>query len=121
MIEGVKNLLGLARKAGKIASGDLAVREAVSKGKAALVLLAGDAGPSTVDRFTRLCGQRSIDCIRIGSQEELGRALGQSPRAVLAVTDVNFARGVRDALVKSVVNGESANIRGCINGKKKGI
>ena len=121
MIDGVKNLLGLARRAGKVASGDLAVREALARGKAILVLLAQDAGPTTAGRFSRLCGQREIDCISIGSQEELGRALGQSPRAVLAVTDVNFARGLREAMAESGVNAESANIRGCVNGKKKGI
>lgn len=39
--------LGLAQKAGKVASGDFAVRSALKSGKAKLLIVAADAAPNS--------------------------------------------------------------------------
>ena len=44
----VAGALGLAQKAGKISSGDLGVKDALSGGKAKLLVIAADASPNTV-------------------------------------------------------------------------
>ena len=51
-------VLGLARKAGKLAYGELTVREACAQKKARVVLIANDAGETTAWRGTQ-CAQRA--------------------------------------------------------------
>lgn len=75
------------------------------KGRAALVIVAGDAGSSTRDRYERLCRERGLVPALIGTKAELGAAIGGSEKAVLAVTDQHFAKGIRAALG----NGASAS------------
>ncbi len=91
-------LLGLARRAGKLAAGDQMAREAVQRRRAAVVVVATDAGQSTKDRFQRLCGQSKVQCLQYGTKAELGNAVGQTEKAVVAVTDQHFAKGIRAAL-----------------------
>ncbi|NMA70880.1 MAG: hypothetical protein GX961_03065, partial [Firmicutes bacterium] len=46
-VEGVLHLLGLARRSGRLVSGDRAVLAACTAGQARLLLLAEDASPNT--------------------------------------------------------------------------
>ena len=48
-------MIGLAQKAGKIVSGEFATEKAVKTGKAALVIVAGDASENTKKMFTNMC------------------------------------------------------------------
>ena len=50
----VAGALGLAQKAGKISSGDLGVKDALSGGKAKLLVIAVDAAPNTVKELNFL-------------------------------------------------------------------
>lgn len=92
------SVLGFARAAGKIASGDGAAERALRQGRAALVVLAADAGGATVRRFRHLCALHGVPYIQWGRKTELGRWLGERPRAVLAVCDAHFARLLTKAL-----------------------
>ncbi len=49
------NLLGLARKAGKLTTGQDLVLAAIRSGKAKVVLMANDCGQSTQKKFTDKC------------------------------------------------------------------
>lgn len=100
-------LLGLARRAGKLAAGDQMVREALQRRRAAVVVVATDAGQSTKDRFQRLCHESQVQCLQLGSKAELGDAIGQTEKAVLAVTDQHFAKGIRAALGNGALASES--------------
>ena len=73
-------------------------REAVERGWAAVVVVATDAGESTRARFQRLCDRHGSSLVLHGSKAELGAAIGQMEKAVLAVTDQHFAKGIRAAL-----------------------
>ena len=44
--------LGLATRAGKVQSGEFSTEKSVKSGKAALVLVAGDASDNTKKKFT---------------------------------------------------------------------
>ena len=46
--------LGLAKRAGKVASGEFQTEEAIRKGKAELVLVAGDASDNTKKKFRNM-------------------------------------------------------------------
>lgn len=52
--------LGLAQKAGKTASGDMAVSEALKKGMGCYAVLAEDAAPRTVEKVVALCKETHV-------------------------------------------------------------
>ena len=51
----VLSLIGLATKAGKTASGEFLTEREVKSGKAALVIVAGDASENTKKKFRNMC------------------------------------------------------------------
>ncbi|HEY8552202.1 MAG TPA: ribosomal L7Ae/L30e/S12e/Gadd45 family protein [Thermaerobacter sp.] len=93
-----KGLLGLARRAGRLAAGDHAVRFALQRGRAALVLVAEDAGAACRRRFAHLTAREAVPMVVWGRKADLGAAVGRSQCAVLAVTDKGLAAALRDRL-----------------------
>jgi ribosomal protein L7Ae-like RNA K-turn-binding protein len=91
-------MVGLARRAGQAVSGDTAVRYAINRKTARIVILAENAAERTVEVYRRLSGDAGIPLILHGTKDELGRATGKPYRAVVAITDDNLARGVFMAL-----------------------
>lgn len=91
------SMLGLAERAGKLASGSFSCEKAVRDGKAFLVILSGDAKKNTVSSFTNMCAYRGIPMIRLGTTESLGHAIGKGDRSAIAVTDRGFADSIRKA------------------------
>lgn len=84
-------LLGLARRSGRLAAGHAAVERALVRGEARLVILAADASPGTRRRFQRLADAAGVPVRTWGGKDELGAALGTTPKAVLAVLDAGLA------------------------------
>ncbi len=82
--------LGLAQKAGKLASGDVAVRIAVKSGKAKLLLVAADAAPNSKKDMYYLAEIAGIPVLEVLNRDELGAAIGKARRTAIAVTDRNF-------------------------------
>lgn len=79
----VRQFLGLCRRAGAVVAGERAVRSAVGKRAARLVILAADAGHNATRRYSGLV---HIPVYVVGTEQELGDALGLPPTAVVAVT-----------------------------------
>jgi len=92
------SLLGLAQKAGKLASGEVAVENAVRAGKAKLVLIAADASDNTKKSYRDLAAYYQGAYYEGLSKDELGHAIGKPSRAALAVTDVGFGRAIGEAI-----------------------
>jgi len=88
------SLLGLAQKAGKIASGEVAVEYAVRSGKARLVLVAADASDNTKKSYRDLSAYYGVACYEGLSKDEFGHATGKPPRAAIAVTDAGFGKAI---------------------------
>jgi ribosomal protein L7Ae-like RNA K-turn-binding protein len=103
----VAGWLGLAQRAGKVCSGDVATRLAVQSGRARAVVVASDAGSSTARRFVELCRQTNCPLLRWGDKVALGRALGRPPRSVAAVTDAALAGGLARLVGHTTVRGEA--------------
>ena len=87
-------MLGLARRAGKTASGQFQAENAVRSGKAKLVILAADASGNTKKHFRDMCSFRHIPCLVFGDKEKIGRCLGQEARSVAALTEISFADAI---------------------------
>lgn len=90
------SMIGLAKRAGKLVSGEFASLEAVRSGTAALVIIAGDASDGTAKKFKDKCSFYNTKLIVFSSKSELGALLGKEERAVLAVTDEGFAAAIAE-------------------------
>lgn len=91
--------LGLCRKAGALLWGADRVQEAVSAGKAQLVLLASDASPRTRSRFLQACARGAPLRTLPLTGAELA-SLTPRPAAVFAVANRDLARLCADTLDK---------------------
>ncbi|HKM43800.1 MAG TPA: ribosomal L7Ae/L30e/S12e/Gadd45 family protein [Limnochordia bacterium] len=98
----VYSYLGLARRAGKIVSGEQAVIGGVKRGQVCLVLVAQDASSNTYRKFSALAKNHNVRCLLFGEKDLLGQALGQSPRSILGVVDRNFANVIQAQIKESV-------------------
>ncbi len=86
-------LLGLARRAGRVACGFKAVAQLVARGRRPLVIVAVDASPGQRDRILRMQPVREFwtDCL---TRDELAPALGRKELIVVALDDQAFLRGL---------------------------
>lgn len=92
------NLIGLATKAGRIATGGFSTEKAVKNGRARLVIVSEEASQNTRKMFADMCTYYRVPICVFGRKDELGRACGKEMRASLAILDEGFA----DALVKQM-------------------
>lgn len=97
----VYNLLGLAQRAGAVASGEMAAELALKKGQGQLAFLADDASERTRERSLFMTRKAGIPCFSGGSREALGLALGKAPRSLVIITGTSFAKGLRPLLERS--------------------
>lgn len=92
------SLLGMARRAGKVSWHEDANLSAIREGKVRLLILALDAGAATAKRYTDKCAYYNVPLTRPATREELGKALGTSPRTAVAVLDDGFALKISELL-----------------------
>ena len=90
----VLSLVGLAKKAGRLVSGEFMTEKALTEEKAFLVIIAKDASDNTKKHFNDMCNFRNVPYIEYGAKEELGKILGCKIRASLAVLDYGFANSI---------------------------
>lgn len=90
MMQKLKFALGLAQKAGRLASGDLNIESALRNRKAKLLIIAQDAAESSKHNLYSLAEKYSIPVYEILTKVELGLAIGKSPRNSIAILDKNF-------------------------------
>ena len=79
-------MLGLAKRAGKVQTGEDICSKAVKSGVSKLIIVACDASDNT-KKF-----------VEAGSKAELGKFTGADSRAVVSVNDDNFAKAILDRL-----------------------
>ena len=88
------SMVGLAKRAGKLVSGEFAVSKGIRAGQVRLAILAEDASENTKKKFTNMCESYNTELIVVGNISLLGRALGKEKRAVLGITDEGFAGSI---------------------------
>lgn len=85
-------MLGLARRAGKLAFGDELVREACADKKARCVFVAADAGASTAKKVAFYAQSANVPLVTLPhGKDDLGAAIGKNGCAVCAVSDIGLA------------------------------
>lgn len=90
----VLSLLSLAKKAGKLKSGEYCVETEIKKGRAKLVIVALDASENTKKSYSDMCNHKKVPIIFYENKDNLGRCIGCEERAALVLTDEGFANAV---------------------------
>ena len=97
----VLNLIGLAQKAGRLAVGEEPTGAAARARDARLILVAADAAENSVRRVRHFADAGQCLWCRIGADKDaLGRAVGRSSCAMLAVMDIGFAEAIAKKLAE---------------------
>ena len=95
----VLNYLALARKGGMAELGEEPVGAAARALKAHLILVAADASDHTWRRAKSFAAGTDQQCVRLSvSKEELGFVVGRQSLAIAAITDVQLALAMMNAL-----------------------
>ena len=89
------SMIGLATKAGKVASGEISTEKEVKSARAYLVIVAGDASENTKKKFRNMCEFYQVPIYFYKDKDTLGHAMGKEFRASLAILDEGLAKGIR--------------------------
>lgn len=92
------SLLGLAQKAGYVASGEFMTEKAVKEGAAVLVLVAADASENTKKLFRNMCSFYQVPMYIFSEKTKIGHAIGKEFRASLAVKEGGMANAMEKQL-----------------------
>lgn len=91
MTDAFWRFLGLAMRAGRVATGSDALESGIRSGKVLLALLSTDAGPNTRDKIGRLCVHYQIPLLVLGDRTTIGHWTGKKERVAVGITDAGFA------------------------------
>ena len=96
--ERILGIIGLARRAGKLAVGEAAVKDAIRRSRAQLVIISEDASENTKKSVKNSCAFYNIDYVEAGNMIETGRFAGVRAAAAVSLNDYNFAKAVSDKI-----------------------
>ena len=113
------NLIGLATKAGKTASGEFSTEKAVKTGKAGVVIVSAEASDNTKKMFANMCAYYNVPIYYFGGKEELGHAMGKQFRASLAVTDEGLSKAIMKLMTANGGSEYESDRPGQGSGKKQ--
>ena len=100
----VISLLGLAQRAGRLISGEVAVRKAMQQKKVELLLIAADASANTRKSYQDAAAYYGVTYILFSSKLEMGEGIGKAHRAAVALTDKGYAARVQELVRQSEMN-----------------
>jgi len=92
----VLSMVALARRAGKIVTGEDSCHRAIRNGEALLVFLATDASANTQKKFRDKTNFYNVPIIEIFTKQEITTHTGLQNRATIAITDQNFAKKITE-------------------------
>lgn len=91
---GILTLLGFAQKGKNLAAGEANVEAYLKKGKVSLLIIATDQSEKNQNKWKYLANEWGIESITFATKEELGRAIGMSPRGIVGITDNQMAQAI---------------------------
>ncbi len=89
-------LLGFAKKANHVTSGDEGVKAFLKKDKIKLLIIAEDYPEKRKKYWIDTAKSMNIDFIEICDKESLGRAIGTSPRSLVGILDEKMAESLKN-------------------------
>lgn len=106
MTDRVLQIISLAKKAGRISSGETAVLGDIKSFKSYLILIAEDASEGTKKKFTDKSAYYKVPCRIYAAKETLGYAIGRDVSSVISVNDEGFAESILKRLEEADINGK---------------
>lgn len=97
MNRGWLNLMGLARRSGRLLAGTETVMAALPRKQIGLVLAAADLSGSTIKRLAEAARASGTCFIIASTMQELGSATGCRGRGVYGITDDHLAAAIARA------------------------
>ncbi|MEG2337744.1 MAG: ribosomal L7Ae/L30e/S12e/Gadd45 family protein [Clostridium sp.] len=92
----IYSFLGLMQKSGNLCSGDDTVEIEIKKNNVVFLIISEDASNNTKNRFTALASRKNLEYLIIGDKDDLGYAIGKSPRSVLGIKNAGFAKAFKE-------------------------
>ena len=86
------SMIGLATKAGKVASGEFCTEKEVKSGRAYLVIVADDASDNTKKKFQNMCDFYQVPIYFTKIKIHWGMQWEKEFRASLVILDEGFAK-----------------------------
>lgn len=93
----ILNMLGLARRAGKLVTGEELVLNAVRANKTNLVFIASDAGQATAKKVTDKTTFYNVPLVATFTKQALNDATGMA-RTIYGVSDAGFAKKIKQLI-----------------------
>ena len=87
----LRGMISLSAKAGKVRSGETAVRAAARKGEAALLLAEETASTNTKSTMNKLAAAYALPLLYV---QDLGACIGKPGRTMAALCDEGFAKAI---------------------------
>ncbi len=97
----IVSMLGLCRKAGKLAYGSDMCEEKIKYHKISLLIVTEDASENTKERFKKLAQKNQIKLYIYGTMENLSRCIGKDNKVVYGIMDQNFAEKINKLFEES--------------------
>ena len=94
--ENFYRFLGLAAKAGKVAYGAQACRDAIRSGRAKLVVVDGSASENTVHDIKSSCSYHRVELIVLEEKGVLTEYLGKKQNKLIGILDSGFAHSAME-------------------------
>lgn len=96
----VLGLIGIAKRAGRVACGAELAEESVRKGASRLVIIASDISAGGRKAVTDCCKHYGVKYITYATKAELGKAVGCEIRTVVSVKDAGLAAAIEAGVAK---------------------
>ena len=87
----IKGLLGIAKRAGALKSGEFSLEKSVKVGIAELVIAADDLSEASKKRYVNMCEYYKVPVLFYSDKESLGAAIGVEFAGAIAVLDKGFS------------------------------
>jgi len=97
------SMLALARKAGKVVTGEENCEKAIREGYAHLVLVAADASGNTQKKFKNKTKFYNATLIDLFTKNEISSHTGLHNRSTIVITDQNFAKTLIEIMNRSSI------------------
>ena len=94
----ILNLLGLAKRAGKIIVGEDLLVKALQNKTINLLIIAEDCGKNTTKKLTDKATYYNVKFVKVFTVEEISLAIGMDNRVAIGVTDNGFSKKIRQLL-----------------------
>lgn len=95
----IGGMLSLAKKAGKVVTGEESCEKAIQKGEAQLILVATDASDNTKKKFTNKSNYYNVPLYSIFNKENLSSFIGMNNRATIVINCQNFGKKILEMML----------------------